>query len=115
MQIRYIVLAVLFFSIGQSMAWMQMNAPILWSSFNRYKWILILLGIPVTWIFMTATQYAVSGFEGNLWPGRILSFVTGIITFTILTWAFKGEVVNMKTAVCLVLSVAILLIQVFWK
>ena len=66
MQIRYIVLAVLFFSIGQSMAWMQMNAPILWSSFNRYKWILILLGIPVTWIFMTATQYAVSGFEGNL-------------------------------------------------
>ena len=41
MQTRYIVLAVLFFSIGQSMAWMQMNAPILWSSFNRYKWILI--------------------------------------------------------------------------
>ena len=115
MQTRYVVLAVLFFSIGQAIAWMQMNAPILWSSFNRYKWILILLGIPVTWIFMTATQYAVNGFEGNLWPGRILSFVTGIITFSILTWLFKGEPVTMKTSVCIILATAIFLIQVFWK
>jgi len=115
MQHRYIVLAVLFFSIAQSIAWMQMNAPILWSSFNKYKWILILLGIPVTWIYMTATKHAVIGFEGNLWPSRILSFVTGIIVFTVLTWWFKGESINMKTAVCLVLSAAIFLIQVFWK
>jgi len=115
MQIRYVVLAVLFFSIAQSIAWMQMNSPILWSSFNKYKWILILLGIPVTWMFMTATRYAVTGFDGDLWPGRILSFVSGIITFTALTWFFKGEAVNMKTAVCLVLAFAILIIQVFWK
>jgi hypothetical protein len=46
-----------------------------------------------------------NGFEGNLWPGRILSFVTGIITFTILTWLFKGEPVTMKTSVCLVLGI----------
>lgn len=115
MQTRYIVLAVLFFAFGQCMAWMQMNAPILWSSFNRYKWLLMLLGVPVTWVFMTATRYAVTGFEGNLWPGRILSFVTGIITFTILTWMFKGEALSMKTAVCIVLAFAILIIQVFWK
>ena len=115
MQIRYVVLAVLFFSIAQSIAWIQMNSPILWSSFNKYKSILILLGIPVTWMFMTATRYAVTGFDGDLWPGRILSFVSGIITFTALTWFFKGEAVNMKTAVCLVLAFAILIIQVFWK
>ena len=115
MQIRYIVLAVLLFCLGQAIAWMQMNARILWRSFNRYKWILILLGIPVTWIYMTATRHAVVGFDGSLWPGRILSFSTGIVTFTILTWMLKGEAVSMKTAVCLVLAFAILLIQVFWK
>ena len=115
MQIRYVVLAVLFFSVAQALAWMQMNAPILWSSFNRYKWILVLLGIPVTWIFMSATRYAVTGFSGDLWPGRILSFTTGIVVFTALTWFLKGEAVSMKTAVCLVLATAIFLIQVFWK
>jgi hypothetical protein len=115
MQIRYIVLSILFFSIAQCIAWVQMNAPILWNSFNRYKWFLMLLGIPVTWMFMSATKYAVTGFEGNLWPGRILSFVTGIITFTALTWFLKGEAVTIKTSVCLVLAFAILLIQVFWK
>ena len=115
MQIRYVVLAVLFFSVAQCVAWMQMNAPILWSSFNRYKWLLMLLGIPVTWMFMSATRYAVTGFDGNLWPGRILSFVTGIITFTALTWFLKGEAVTIKTTICLVLAFAILLIQVFWK
>ena len=115
MQLRYIVLAVLCFSFAQAIAWAQMNGPILWSSFNRYKWILILLGIPVTWIFMTATKYAVTGFDGNLWPGRILSFSTGIVVFTALTWFLKGEPVNMKTFTCLILATAILLIQVFWK
>ena len=115
MQFWYIVLAILFFSFAQCIAWMQMNAPILWSSFERYKWLLVLLGIPVSWIFMTATRYAVNGFNGDLWPSRIVSFASGIVVFTVLTWLLKGETVNMKTLVCISLAMIIVLIQIFWK
>jgi len=76
---------------------------------------LMLLGVPITWAFMEATRYAVSGYEGQFWPGRFTSFVAGIIVFTIMTYVFKGEVITLKTSVSLLLAFALILVQLFWK
>jgi hypothetical protein len=64
---------------------------------------------------MEATRYAVSGYEGQFWPGRFTSFVAGIIVFTIMTYMFKGEVITLKTSVSLLLAFALILVQLFWK
>ena len=64
---------------------------------------------------MEATRYAVSGFGGQFWPGRFTSFVAGIFIFTIMTYMFKGEVINLKTAVSLMLALSLILVQLFWK
>ena len=75
----------------------------------------MLCGIPITYLFMEGTRIAVAGFDGLFWPGRFVSFVSGIIIFTAMTYLFRGEAVNLKTATCLLLAFSIILIQLFWK
>jgi hypothetical protein len=75
----------------------------------------MLLGVPITWLFMEATSLVVQGFNGMFWPGRFMSFTAGIFIFTIMTYVFKHEAINLKTAVSLSLAFALILVQLFWK
>lgn len=115
MNYKSIIFSAILFCIGQTIVWIQVNGPILWPLAKTYKWVLMLLGVPITWLFMEATRLAVNGFAGDFWPGRFVSFVSGIIIFTILTYMFKGEGVSAKTATCLILAFSIIVIQLFWK
>jgi hypothetical protein len=115
MNLKYIITAYLMFMFGQAVVWVQTNGPILWPWAKQYKIPLMLLGVPITWLFMLATEYVVKGFDGALWPGRFMSFTAGIIIFTIMTYMFKSEGINAKTAVSLVLAFTLILVQLFWK
>ena len=115
MNLKYIALAALFFIIGQSLVWIQVNGPIMWQWAKDWRWALMLCGIPITYLFMEGTRLAVTGFDGLFWPGRFVSFVSGIIIFTVMTYLFRGEAVNLKTATCLLLALSIIMIQLFWK
>jgi len=115
MNYKHIALSILIFLLGQIVVWTQVNGPLLWQWARIYKIALMFLGVPITWAFMEATRYAVSGFNGQFWPGRFTSFVAGIFVFTIMTYMFKGEPVNLKTAVSLMLAASLLLVQLFWK
>lgn len=115
MNYKYILYAIIMFIIGQALAWFQFNGPILWSWAKQYKYIILILGLPVSWFFMEATSSAVNGFDGQLWPSRFISFVSGMFVFSILTYFFKSEPITTKTTICLVLAFAIVCIQVFWK
>jgi len=115
MNLKPIFTSFLLFAIGQLVVWFQVNGPIIWPLAKQYRWILLLLGIPITYIFMKATESAVIGFSGEFWPARFVSFVVGIFIFSVLTWVFRGEGINIKTAVSLCLAVTIIFIQLFWK
>jgi len=64
---------------------------------------------------MQATSYVVQGFGGLFWPGRFISFVAGIFIFTLMTYIFRDEAINAKTAISLVLAFMLILVQLFWK
>jgi|TARA_R110000772_G_scaffold72255_1_gene157681 hypothetical protein len=115
MDIKYIINSALLFTLGQCIVWIQVNGPILWPWAKTWQWALALLGIPITYIFMEATRLAVHGFQGEFWPGRFVSFVSGIVIFTAMTYLFRGEGVSAKTATCLILAFSIIIIQLFWK
>jgi len=115
MNFKFIALSALMFTIGQCLVWIQVNGPIIWPWAREWRWALMLFGVPITYLFMQATQHAVNGFDGEFWPGRFLSFVSGIVIFTAMTYMFRGEAVNIKTATCLVLAFSIIFIQLFWK
>jgi hypothetical protein len=64
---------------------------------------------------MEATSLVVQGLNGMFWTGRFMSFTAGIFIFTVMTYLFKHEAINLKTAVSLSLAFALILIQLFWK
>tara|TARA_R110000744_G_scaffold25161_8_gene62597 strand:- start:23647 stop:23898 length:252 start_codon:yes stop_codon:yes gene_type:complete len=82
---------------------------------KEHPFIVSLFGVPISYLFIVSTKYAYNGFEGLLWPGRLVAFGTGIIIMGICTYIFFGEGLNSKTIISIILSMVILLIQIFWK
>ena len=115
MSYRLITFSILLFLLGHIFVWMQLNGPILWPTLKKYKFLLAIMGIPITYIFMEATRLTIEGFEGLFWPGRFVAFVCGITIFTLFTYLFKGEAITLKTATSLLLAFSIIIIQLFWK
>ena len=99
----------------QSAVWFQTNGQFVWSWFKDHPFILSLFGIPISLGYIWATKFAFAAFDGTLWPGRLLGFAMGIISFTILTNYYMGEGVSLKVIISLILAIALVLIQVFWK
>ena len=99
----------------QSAVWFQTNGQFIWSWFKDHSFILSLFGIPISLGYIWATKFAFTAFNGTLWPGRLIGFAMGIISFAMLTNYYMGEGISTKVIVSLILAVALVCIQVFWK
>ena len=53
--------------------------------------------------------------DGLLWPARFIGFGIGMIIYAIMVNYHFDEGINVKTWVSLVLSLLLIVIQVFWK
>ena len=112
---KNLILCLSLFVIAQTLVWLQLNGQFVWDSFRKYEWVLILFGLPISWVFLEATRQGVAAFDGLLWPQRFLAFACGIIIFSLFTWLLKGEGINTKTLISLCLASCLVLIQIFWK
>tara|TARA_R110001592_G_scaffold219229_1_gene473391 strand:+ start:1581 stop:1925 length:345 start_codon:yes stop_codon:yes gene_type:complete len=111
-----LLLAFLLFLLGQTLIWIQTNGQFIWEWFKNHPFLLsITLGSSVSYIFIYATKLVVEHYNGLLWPGRLIGFGSGILSFTLLTWWFFDEGVNVKTIISLSLAISLILIQLFWK
>ena len=108
-------LCITLFLLVQIITWFQLNGQFFSSWFKNNVFILCLMGIPISCLYIEATRYGFIAFEGLIWPGRLLGFAAGILTFAICANIFMGEGLTTKTVVSLVLATALTLIQVFWK
>ena len=101
--------------LAQIVIWFQTNGQFLWPWCKEHPHIMAAIGFPISYIFISATFHIVTGFDGLLWPGRLIGFAIGIILFSLLTLAFFGEGLSTKTVTSLVLAISLVLIQIFWK
>ena len=107
--------ALLLFIVGQAMIWFQTNGQFIWSWAKENTFIMALCGLPISYLLIIATKYMVEGFDGLLWPGRLVGFGAGMIIMALLTWYFMGEGLNTKTLVSLLIATGLVCMQVFWK
>lgn len=107
--------AILFF-IGQTLIWFQSNLQFLniWAKEHPLA-MASMFSVPISYMFIKATAYVVEYFDGELWPGRLIGFATGMVSFAILSYVFMGEGITAKTWVSLVLALTLVCVQVFWK
>lgn len=111
-----LAITILFFLTGQILIWFQTNGQFLWTWFQKNPLILSLVGgTTISYCFIMGTKFAYESFGGLLWPGRFLGFALGISSYAILTWAFMGEGLSLKTITSLILSAGIICVQLFWK
>ena len=110
-----LVVGVLWGVVGQVLSFIQLQAGIKWGWTQKYGILLMFLGLPISWAFMKSVQNFIVAFDGEIYPSRILGFAVGIIIFGTMGWFLFKEGISPKTGVCLLLSSAIILIQVLWK
>ena len=95
--------------------WFQINGQFIWPYFKDNPIIISLFGLPISYILIMATKFIVAGFDGLLWPGRLVGFGSGMIVMAILTWYMLGEGINLKTLTSLILATGLVCVQVFWR
>ena len=111
-----IVIGAAIFLLGQTIAWGQVNLQFVWKWAKDHPfWMALLLGFPIGYSYIYATKFITEGFDGNIWPARLIGFAMGIISFAFLTYLLLNENITLKTIITLVLATAIVLIQVLWK
>ena len=105
----------LLFLLGQTLVWYQINGQFISTWMKEHPLAVSFLGIPISYVYIYATQYLVEAFDGDMWPQRLIGFSMGMIAFAFLTWIHLNQGITLKTAVTLALALAIVVIQIIWK
>lgn len=100
---------------GQILSFMQLQGSIKYGWTEKYLWIILLIGIPNTWLYMQSVNHFISAFNGSIWESRIIGFSIGVIVFALMGFVLFSETINMKTAISLLLAACIVMIQIFWR
>ena len=110
-----LITGLLLFFVTHIIIWFQVNGQFIWTWAKDNPWLMSALGLPISYVLIIATKYIVAGFDGLLWPGRLVGFGSGMIVMAILTWCILGEGMSTKTLVSLGLATTLVFIQIFWK
>ncbi len=92
-----------------------------WFQFQGHYWLdkpflksltfVMLSGAILSPLFWYATKFSYEHF-GQFWNIRLMGFGAGTIVFGIITWALMNEAPTLKTIICIMLALCIVLIQV---
>ena len=115
MNIQKLISGMLLFLLGQVLVWYQVNGQFISDWIKNRPWVMSLMGVPISFVYIYATQYLVEAFNGDLWPQRLIGFSMGMIAFAVLTYIHLNQAITLKTAVTLALATAIVVIQIVWK
>lgn len=101
--------------IAHILSFFQLQGQFKISYLKNNAWAVVLLGVPVSYLFVYSVKFMVGAYNGELWPSRLIGFSVGTIVFTVLSYFMFDEAITSKTLICLGLCVIILLIQLFWR
>jgi len=109
-----IVYALLLSLLAQVISFIQLQGQMAWKFPKENPYVMMLLGLPISLIFIRTTKIFNEAFDAN-WPGRLIGFGVGVIVFTIMSWLVFKEHPTPKTLTCLGLAFTIVVLQIFWK
>ena len=110
-----LIIGTLLYLLGQTLVWYQINGQFLSEWIKQRPFIMSLMGIPISLVYIYSTQHLVEAFDGDMWPQRLIGFSMGMFAFAFLTWFHLNQAITLKTAVTLALATAIVVIQIIWK
>lgn len=100
---------------AQITTFLQLQGRLKYDLLKENMWFTILMGIPISFMFMQSVKHFVDAFDGEIWPSRLLGFGLGVIVFAAMSTILFKEPFTAKTGICLFLGLLIILTQLFWK
>jgi hypothetical protein len=101
--------------LAQIISFLQLQGQIKVEWLKNNMWFGILMGMPISYLFILSVKNFVEAFDGQIWPSRLIGFGIGVVVFTAMSYLMFKEPLTLKTLICLGLGTLILLIQIFWK
>lgn len=101
--------------IAQIITFLQLQGQMKYEWFRNNMWFGVLMGLPISYLFMMSVKHFVMAYDGQIWPSRLIGFGIGVVVFTIMSYYLFKEPLSAKTLTCLGLGTLIILIQIFWK
>jgi len=101
--------------LAQIITFLQLQGQLKIEWIKNNMWFGVLMGLPISFLFMMSVKNFVGAFDGEIWPSRLIGFGIGVVVFTIMSYYMFKEPVTPKTLVCLGLGTLIVLIQILWK
>jgi len=115
MIVKELLYGILFGIFGQILTFLQLQGNIKWHWYQKYPIILLAMSVPMAWLYIKSVEHLVRAYNGELWPSRLIGFGVGVIIFYIMSLSLFGETLSLKTIICLLLAIAIIAVQLFWK
>lgn len=100
---------------AQVTTFVQLQGQLKYEWMKQHIWFTVLMGIPISFMFMQSVKNFVIAFDGQIWPSRLIGFGIGVITFTVMAELLFKEPFTLKTGICLFLGLLIILVQIFYK
>ena len=110
-----IIYGIMYGLLGQVGSFMQLQGAMKLGWFPKYFWPVLLMSVPLSWLYIKSVEHFLAAFDGQLWPSRLIGFGLGIAIFSIMSHFMFKEPLTPKTLVCIGLGVTIILIQILWK
>jgi hypothetical protein len=106
---------ILFGILGQIGSFLQFQCSFKYGWMDKFPWLILLLGMPITWLYVKSTHNLIAAFEGSMWPSRVIGFGIGVIVFMLMSTILFKESITPKTFICILLAIVIIMIQIFYK
>ena len=99
--------------VGSIIAFFQLQGWVVWPDkpFLRSLSWMYLTSLAIAPLFFYSTKMSYEHF-GAFWNMRLAGFGLGTIIFGVLSWWLIGEIPTLKTLICILLAMAIILIQI---
>jgi len=110
-----IIYGIMYGLLGQMGSFMQLQGAMKLGWYPKYYWPVLLMSVPLSWLYIKSVEHFVAAFDGQLWPSRLIGFGLGITIFSIMSHFMFKEPLTPKTLVCIGLGLTIIAIQVIWK
>ena len=112
---KNILIAFILFTVAQGLIWYQTNSQFFNDWVKERPLLMATMGVPISYILIYASRYVVAGFDGLLWPGRLIGFSTGMIIMATCTYIHLDYGITRTTGITLLLAFIIVMIQLYWK
>jgi len=80
-----IIYGMLIGALAQVFVFIQLQGQFKIEWIKEHPFVMALIGVPISYMFINSSRLLVNAFDGQLWPSRLIGFGVGIAVYIIMS------------------------------